>query len=232
MSFLFLAAWTPRSQAYAQAMAKAGIKPEQTILYGDPAGALHGQKDIGKIETHAPALFIPDFSEKLGETCKNGGWSVQKIKTSNLNDDVIFDAINYLKPELIVCSLCGRQIVGEKLLSLAPFLHIHCGWLPDYKGSTTIYYSILKEKMCGVSAILLEKEIDTGKIVAKKKYPIPPKGIDIDYVYDNAIRGDLLVEALKSREKWIPIKQPEGGTMYYVIHPVLKHLAYLKVEKQ
>ena len=121
--------------------------------------------------------------------------------------------------------------MNEKLLSLAPFLHIHCGWLPDYRGSTTIYYSILKEKMCGVSAILLNEGIDTGKIVAKEKYPIPPKDMNIDYVYDSIIRADLLVKVLKSREKWVPVRQSENGTTYYVIHPILKHLAYVKVEK-
>lgn len=39
-----------------------------------------------------------------------------------------------------------RQIVkAPLLLSWAfPLLHIHSGWLPDYRGSTTSYYSLLE----------------------------------------------------------------------------------------
>lgn len=231
MNFLFLASYTPRSQAYAQALVRANLKPEQVILYGDPMGGLPGQKKLDKTNIKA-SVPIPDFSESLKDTCKKGAWNVQEVITSKLNDGIIFDSISYLKPELVVCSLYGKQLAGDKLLSLAPFLHIHCGWLPDYRGSTTIYYSILKESLCGASAILLDKGIDTGKIIVRKKYPMPPKGMDIDYIYDSSIRADLLVKALKSYGKLPLIRQSEKTVGYYVIHPILKHLAYLRIQKQ
>jgi len=107
MSFLLLLAHTPRSQAYAQALARNNLKPDQTILYGDPYGNLPGQKKISKIDIKS-SVFIPDFSETLNDTCKKHAWSFQKIITSKLDDGVVFDAINYLKPELVVCSLYSK----------------------------------------------------------------------------------------------------------------------------
>ena len=46
-----------------------------------------------------------------------------------------------------------RQIL-RKILSLEKYyLHIHGGPLPQYRGSTTKYYSLLKSNTVGASAI-------------------------------------------------------------------------------
>ena len=73
-----------------------------------------------------------------------------------------------------------------------------------------------------------------GPILAKKWFPRPPANLDIDYIYDSAIRADLLVDVLCKRAENktppIPEVQPEQGVMYYIIHPVLKHLARLSCQ--
>lgn len=154
---------------------------------------------------------------------------------NDVNDDAVHEQIVKKQPKLIIYSGRGGQMVGKKVLDTKiPVLHIHGGWLPDYKGSTTIYYSLLKEHSCGASAILLSSKIDSGLIVKRKKYPAPKPGTDIDYVYDNEIRADLLMEVLaewqKNGEFSEMIEQDENsGNMYYVIHPVLKHLAILSL---
>ena len=49
-------------------------------------------------------------------------------------------------PEIIIYSGYGGVILKEKVLSQGKkFLHVHGGFLPQYKGSTTNYYSILNE---------------------------------------------------------------------------------------
>lgn len=153
----------------------------------------------------------------------------------DVNDDAVFGQIVKAQPKLIIYSGYGGQIVGSKILDTnIPVLHIHGGFLPDYKGSTTIYYSLLKDHECGASAILLSSKIDSGVIVKRKKYPAPRPSTDVDYVHDNGIRADLLVDVLEEWQKRgsfsETIKQDENsGTMYYVIHPVLKHLAILSL---
>ena len=146
---------------------------------------------------------------------------------------LVCDELSNIKPKLVFYSGYGSQIVKPELLNLAFLMHIHSGWLPEYRGSTTLYYSWLKEGYCGASAILLRKEIDTGPIIARKRYP-PPPGVDPDYVYDSVIRSDLLIFVLQEysqHNKFINLlNQPLVGNNYYVIHPVLKHIALLMNE--
>lgn len=218
---LFLSAYTSRSYAYAQAMFRKNIIPAHIFLFGSSQGELPGQS--------------MHFSEKLLILLQQFRCPVTAITAENVNDIFVHTAIERVKPHLVIYSGYGAQLVGKKLLRMSiPFLHIHAGWLPDYRGSTTTYYSILREKKCGVSAILLDTEIDTGSIVERRWYPVPPSGTDIDHAYDSAIRADLLVDVLSewSRNgafKSLVRQDMEEGTVYYVIHPVLKHLALLSL---
>ncbi len=231
---LLLAAYTPRSQAYAQAMASVGLRPQDILIFGSSGGKLPGQaNNIVKTERKC-AVFIPDMSESLDETVKINNWNSTTVFAENVNDQIIVKKLSILKPRLVIYAGYGSQIVKQDLLDIAPFLHAHSGWLPDYRGSTTLYYSWIKEGCCGVSGILLNDKIDCGSLVGQKKYPPPPPGVDPDYIYDAAIRADLLVEMLQEyarNGKFINIKdQLPGGNDYYVIHPVLKHIALLQNE--
>ena len=234
---LFLAAYTSRSQAYAQAMRHAGLYPSHVVLFGAEGSGQPGQMREGFNAVEIGELFVPDFSEPLIDTVKKyEGSSIISLPASNIKDPTLYEEIARFHPRLVIYSGYGGQIVGKDILNIgAPFLHMHSGWLPNYRGSTTIYYSILKEGWCGVSAILLSSEIDTGVIVKRRKYPQPQFGLDIDHVYDGAMRADLLLSTLK---EWSQhgefrdvVKQTlEEGIEYYVIHPVLKHLAILSLK--
>lgn len=232
---LFLAGFTSRSRAYAQAMLQAGIRPENILIFGPENGGLPGQSDrvTGTKDVNpATEIFLPDHSIPLGETCRLLGSDIAQINVDDINHPQVLKELKHFAPSLVVYSGYGAQIVGKKALALAPFLHVHSGWLPDERGSTTLYYGWLQKNRCGVSAILLSESIDTGPIIRRKEYPPPSKNIDPDHVYDGAIRADLLVEVLQeydARGKFISmITQSGEGTSYYVIHPVLKHLARLR----
>ena len=61
------------------------------------------------------------------------------------------------------------------------FLHFHPGKVPDYRGSTTIYYSILDNDTCHVSAFFLRKTIDAGPIISVKQY-VKPKAVSYTHL--------------------------------------------------
>ena len=118
----------------------------------------------------------------------------------------------------------------KAILSLEKkFLHVHGGYLPEYKGSTTFYYSILQEKYVVYSAIFLSEKIDSGPILLRKKFPIPINSEDFDHIEDPKMRAALLIEVLLrfietgrwEEEQIINIETP----YYFIIHPVLKNLA-------
>lgn len=231
---VFLAARTARSCAYAQALHEAGLIPEQVLIYGRENSGRPGQGGAEVLADSLDGLFVPDLSVALEATCERAGWSVRNEPVESINAPQIVGRLRELAPRLVIFSGYGGEIVSPDVLDQAPFLHVHSGWLPEYRGSTTIYYSILQEGHCSASALVLSADIDTGPVVARRNYPLPPSGVDVDYLYDSAIRADLMVRVLSeyaSRGEVLnPLAQDEAdGRDYYVIHPVLKHLAMLAI---
>ncbi|MDA1100154.1 MAG: formyltransferase family protein [Proteobacteria bacterium] len=228
---LFLAANTPRSQAYAQAFAARGIDLAHVILFDRPGAAQPGKADLPNRPDKTTAVPLPDPHIPLTQSLNALTDRVERIEAESVNDPAILAAVRSAAADLVIYSGYGGQLVSAELLSLGPpFLHAHSGWLPDYRGSTTIYYSLVAGEGCGVSVIEMVPAIDQGPIVARQRYPAPPVGVDIDYFYDSAIRADLMAEVAAQWQKQGHLEHVETGGVsadYYVVHPLLKHLALL-----
>lgn len=230
-----LAAPSARSQAYIQALAYNGMYPQNVIWLGQNRVANHRHRDIPNTDKWED-IVLPNLEESVDQTCYRVGIPMISCRASNINDDAVLKCIREIAPHILIYSGFGGQIVSGKMLSIGPkFLHMHSGWLPEYRGSTTLYYALLKNELPAVTAIFLDTSIDTGPVVAKRHYPKPSYGIDIDRCYDSAIRADLLVRVMREyvRTGRIDILEeqiPGTGETYYVIHPVLKHLAILSLK--
>ncbi|UFH48260.1 formyltransferase family protein [Pseudomonas sp. KNUC1026] len=234
---VLLCAHTARSVAYLQALASAGLTPDHVIAYGRSAPAPHIVRRTAFHDVNG--LFLPQLDEALTACLERLGWSHERCASDALDSAELISCLEHSGADLMVYSGQGGQLVPPALLQRYPVLHVHSGWLPDYRGSTTIYYQILEQRQCSASALLLNETIDTGPVVARKVYPLPAAGLDIDYLYDNAIRADLLVEVLtrwrNEPETLTPLADPslaEEKPPYYIIHPLLKHLALLAVDQQ
>ncbi len=233
---MFLAGYTARSQAYAQALVAANLLPERVLLFGDPVRDIARCPRLGAGPASAGGSFLyPDLRETLGTTCARAAWTTERSTAESVNDQILAARLGEIGPRAVIYSGYASEIVKHWILELGfPFLHMHAGWLPDYRGSTTVYYSWLKEGRCAVSGLILNAGIDTGSVVARRRYPSPPPGVDVDLVYDNAIRADLLVRIMRKYAKMgaLPTARPQqgAGQTYYVIHPVLKHVALLSRE--
>lgn len=233
-NILLLCAHSTRSVTYLQALAKAGICPDNIVVYGRPKNR---QSTSRSMELPIDFdLFFPDLTLGVFQTLEQLGWPCHKITNDNLDDSDLLMLLDELKPDLIVYSGYGGQLVPVSILHRHPVLHVHSGWLPNYRGSTTIYYQIIEERCCAASAILLDEKIDSGPILAKKKYPLPPKGMDVDYLYDSVIRADLLVSVLQQwlsdNGIWNCHLNDTQMQPYFIIHPLLKHIALLAVDQQ
>ena len=94
-----------------------------------------------------------------------------------------------------------------------------------------MYYSLLASNTVGASAIFLNKGIDTGDIVCTKEYKATFGSELLDLIFDPLIRADVLINALKklkSNNYQVNQQQNNVGEDYFVIHPVLKHIAILR----
>lgn len=233
---LLLAADTSRSRIYAQALRQAGLLPRCALLLENRTGtSLPGQSGATQELQHPRLDWMRhgyDISAPLQDTLASGGVDVASLATHDINSAQVVAEVGERPQSVVIYSGYGGVLVGAGLLGLGKsFLHVHGGYLPYYKGSTTNYYSLLAEGTMGASAIFLTTEIDCGPVLLRRKFPAPCERIGIDHLYDSAARAEVLVQTLAAyaRDGGWPSVLPEnaGGQTYYVIHPVLKHLAIL-----
>ncbi len=229
---VMIAAHSTRSQAYLQTLLAHNLAPAHVLLLGE---ANPPSQDPPTPAQFLNGVLLPDLHLSLETSLATAAIPSTLVDSRDINAPELRHHVQALAAKLIIFSGYGGQIVGAELIDLGiPLLHVHSGWLPDYRGSTTAYYSLLEEGRCAASALILDKQIDTGPVLARQHYPAPPLGTDIDRRYDTAIRADLLVQVLRayqaSGQLTVEMHQEvEHGNTYYVIHPVLKHLALLSL---
>jgi len=142
-------------------------------------------------------------------------------------------------PDLIVSIRYGA-IFKAPSIAVPPLgiLNLHAGLLPAYRGVIATFRALMagdREIGCTLHYIT-DGTIDTGPVVARKHYPRPPADMDVDRLYDAAIRADLLAQVMRIYRDTgrLPAHehQPqESGRTHFVIHPVLKHLALLSLDR-
>lgn len=233
---------TSRSRAYLQALARNELLPNYVlVLENASAKPLPGQLD--KSQFHHASERVDDVEECWSEAHFDSNRSIkilldefdipyQVSASKDINDPSVVEAIRLRSESVFIYSGFGGVLLREDVLSIGKhFLHVHGGYLPDYKGSTTNYYSLLVEKTLGASAIFLSAEIDSGPILLRQKFPPPANRQAIDHIYDSGARAKVLVETLRNYLKcggWeYELPANTGGETYYIIHPVLKHIAIL-----
>ncbi len=66
--------------------------------------------------------------------------------------------------------------------------NVHAALLPQYRGAAPINWAVINgETMTGVTTFFLDHDIDTGRVILKKEFPIPDDA-DVEYVYDGLMR--------------------------------------------
>ena len=238
MEYIAILANTARSQAYLQTLLKEKLKPAQVFILDD-----NNKKHLGKIENKTDILkdntksYSFKFStinpkEDLIATLSKTNIPYTTINTPDINSNDVYLSMEKCDIKLVVVSVYAGQILKSKILSLKKkYIHVHSGKLPQYRGSTTIYYSLLEKNKVAASAIIINEGIDTGDIICFKEYDFnfDPKLIDL--IFDPLLRAVVLVFALKHLSKKFKkstLQNKLEGEDYFIIHPLLKHLAILK----
>ena len=237
-----LAADTSRSRAYLQALVRHDLLPSRVLMLPAPSNRLlPGQSDASAARPEsAPANCEDDLwseasfdpTEPLVETLARAGILARALDRDDINDPDVIAEIGACRESVFIYSGYGGTLLGPELLATGKrFLHVHGGYLPDFKGSTTNYYSLLAEDALGASSLFLSREIDSGPVLRRSKFPPPPDRRAIDHVFDAAARSKVLVETLQDYAVsggWrFALTENVGGSTYFIIHPVLKHIAIL-----
>ena len=168
-----------------------------------------------------------DISESVFSTLEKNNLTFKEFKFIDINNQELVNFISKSDSDFFIFT--GGGILRDSILNTGKkFIHFHPGIVPKYRGSTCFYYGILNENQCGVTAYFMDKNIDTGKIILQKFFE-PPNHKFLDNVYDSFIRSETLVEVFKKNllKSDNFNDQPIEGETYYIIHPVLKHIAIL-----
>ena len=149
-------------------------------------------------------------------------------RTKSINSPIISHKLNFYKSKFNIVSTYPGEIIKNSFILKKKLLHCHPGNLPRFKGSTTIYYTILLKKKICVTLFLMNKKIDSGKIVYKKYFKYPKKLKHIEENFDNEIRALTLVEFLKLKNKPLYKNNNKSFVPYYIAHPIIRHIVINK----
>jgi methionyl-tRNA formyltransferase len=97
------------------------------------------------------------------------------LQPENLKDPQFISDLEKLKPDLFI--VVAFRMLPElvwRMPSLCTF-NLHASLLPHYRGASPINYAIINgETVTGVTTFLIDKTIDTGKILFREEIPIFP----------------------------------------------------------
>ena len=235
LNIALLASDTSRTKAYLQVMLKNDIKPTLCVVYAENLMDLKKQAD----EYDGTHEFGEFFNKEIPLLVIIDDYDIPYVTIENkdINSESLMSAIKSLEQEYVIYSGYGGGILKAPLFQLGKkFIHVHAGMVPEYRGSTTAYYSIIDNGNIGVTAFFLDEGLDDGEIICQHEYELPNKDVDIDYVYEPYLRAKELVLALKSyidkRRFETSIQDESKADTYFIIHPVLKHIAIKRVLKE
>jgi len=215
-----VAADTTRTQYYIKKLIKHKLLPNYILLL------LNNDKDL------LPGQSDSKTDNELVMLLKKANIQYDIAPNNDINSSEVVGMISNRPESVFIFSGFGGVLLHNNILEVGKkFLHVHGGYLPKYKGSTTNYYSLIDENTIGASSIFLTKEIDCGPVLLRKKFSAPKDRTEIDHIYDSEARSKVLIETLKQHVKsggWdFELESNKGGETFYIIHPVLKHLAIL-----
>jgi methionyl-tRNA formyltransferase len=162
---------------------------------------------------------------------------VIRVEGNDVNSPAVHEALKRCSSETFLFT--GGGILTPETLRLArSSLHCHPGWVPDYRGSTCFYYSMLAESALGATAFLMDEQIDTGSVLARSRFRYnlrvsSAQPLFVDYILDPHIRACTLRKALLARletGQWTGFPQEaDDRPAFFVMHPWLRHLAIRRV---
>lgn len=217
-----------RSKAYLRKILDNNIRMDGIIFLNDG----RPRKKIESAIIQESKKYGFNISQSVGNILAEKKINFKEFDFVDINNSILVDYLKKSKFDYLIFT--GGGILKSEILNCGSrFIHFHPGIVPNYRGSTCFYYSIIIEGICGVTCYIMDENLDAGDIIFQKTFH-PPTHRFVDEVYDPYIRAETLKEVLEKKiiEKGDFKKQiPNNEETYFIIHPVLKHIAILSCLK-
>ena len=122
-------------------------------------------------------------------------------RVASVNDDAARDLLRSIKPAVVVVN--GTRIIGAETLGCisAPFLNMHAGITPRYRGVHGGYWALVERRpdLVGTTVHFVDRGIDTGPPLAQASFTVGPRDSFVTYPYLHVATGlPLLVAAVEA----------------------------------
>ena len=136
-----------------------------------------------------------------------------------VRDEEFIGMLKEKAPEAIIVAAYGK-ILPKEILELPPLgcINVHGSLLPKYRGAAPIQRAIMNgEKVTGITIMLMNEGMDTGKMLSKVEVKIEPEDNSGSLFAKMAKAGaELLIETLPLWQKGeiTPIEQNEAESTH------------------
>jgi len=226
-----------RSIAYLSVMEELGVAPQEVVLMNVSIPVLDAIRTEGRQYHYKEQFFDVDLD--IHQTLVDWGCVTHMVSTGSANDSQVHAALDQCESTQFLFT--GGGILSKETLSRGKtFIHAHPGYLPEFRGSTCFYYSLLTDLSLAATVFFMEEKIDTGQIIARQRFRMnyqveKSQPLFVDYILDPYIRAETLKKALVQYiKKGLFEQKPQplaARPAYYVMHPLLRHLAINRVNQ-
>ncbi len=157
----------------------------------------------------AAVVTVPDKPQGRGQSVQPSPvkqlaleHGLELLQPESLNDNDFLKRLKKIKAAAFV--VVAFKILPREVFTIPPkgTVNLHASLLPRYRGAAPINWAIIKgARETGVTTILIDEHVDTGKILLQRKTPIR-KETDAGSLHDHLakIGADLLVQSLEGLE--------------------------------
>lgn len=122
------------------------------------------------------------------------------LQPEKMKDPVFIEQLRSYNANLQV--VVAFRMLPEVVWAMPAYgtFNVHAALLPQYRGAAPINWAVINgETETGVTTFFLDHDIDTGRIILKKHFPIPDEA-DVEYVYDGLMHlgAQICLETLEA----------------------------------
>ena len=146
-------------------------------------------KPVGRHQTEMQPSEVKKYALEQG---------LPVLQPEKMKDPAFVEQLRSYKANLQV--VVAFRMLPEVVWAMPEYgtFNVHAALLPQYRGAAPINWAVINgETETGVTTFFLDHDIDTGRIIQKKHFPIPDDA-DVEYVYDGLMHlgADICLETL------------------------------------
>lgn len=151
------------------------------------------------------------------------------LNCKSINSKLISKKILLSKnKDFLFSGYSGEIFRNFQILKKKRIFHCHPGKIPNFRGSTTIYYSLILNNEINCTLFKMTRKIDKGQIFLIKSFTKPKNIKKIENSFDHFIRARTLISFCKKKKNKLYKKIKTDGNYYYIAHPVIRNLVLNK----